>query len=151
MAEPAAPAEDHAPSPTGGLAIAAAIVAFGFLGSRVLGVLRTTVIAWRFGSGPELDAYNVAFRVPDLIFQVLAGATLGSAFIPVFTRLHRRESELRAWELASSILNLVTMGEFYDVALRDFGLLVAALSLAALAWDRPTSTSVRSSAGHAAA
>lgn len=53
--------------------------------------------------------------------------------------------------LAGIILNLVTMGEFYDVALRDFGLLVAALSLAALAWDRPTSTSVRSSAGHAAA
>lgn len=109
MAEPAAPAEDHAPSPTGGLAIAAAIVAFGFLGSRVLGVLRTTVIAWRFGSGPELDAYNVAFRVPDLIFQVLAGATLGSAFIPVFTRLYRREGEARAWELASATLNLVTI------------------------------------------
>ena len=38
--------------------------------------------------------------------------------------------------LAGIILNLVTMGEFYDVALRDFGLLVAALALAALAWDR---------------
>ncbi|KAA0237916.1 murein biosynthesis integral membrane protein MurJ [bacterium] len=109
MAEPAAPDESLAPSHTGGLAIAAAIVAFGFLGSRLLGILRTTVIAWRFGSGPELDAYNVAFRVPDLIFQVLAGATLGSAFIPVFTRLYRRESQARAWELASSVLNLVTL------------------------------------------
>ncbi|MBE7518987.1 MAG: murein biosynthesis integral membrane protein MurJ [Thermoflexaceae bacterium] len=109
MAEPTAPPGNPAPSRGGGLAIAAAIVAFGFLGSRVLGILRTTVIAWRFGSGPELDAYNVAFRVPDLIFQVLAGATLGSAFIPVFTRLYRRESEARAWELASSILNLVTL------------------------------------------
>lgn len=42
-----------------------------------------------------------------------------------------------AW-LAGIILNLVTMGEFYDIALRDFGLLVAALALTLLAWDRHT-------------
>ncbi|MDT0203096.1 hypothetical protein [Nocardioides sp. AE5] len=41
-----------------------------------------------------------------------------------------------AW-LAGIIVNLVSMGEFYDVALRDFGLLVGALALAALAFDRP--------------
>ena len=41
-----------------------------------------------------------------------------------------------AW-LAGIILNLVTMGEFLDVALRDFGLLVGALALAVLAFDRP--------------
>jgi len=109
MAEAPAPAVNEAPSRAGGLAVAAAIVAFGFLGSRVLGILRTTVIAWQFGRGPEVDAYNVAFRIPDLIFQVLAGATLGSAFIPVFARLYRRESEERAWELASSVLNLITL------------------------------------------
>jgi hypothetical protein len=40
-----------------------------------------------------------------------------------------------AW-LGGIIVNLVTMGEFYDVALRDFGLLVGALALASLAWDR---------------
>jgi hypothetical protein len=39
-----------------------------------------------------------------------------------------------AW-LAGIILNLVTMGEYYDIALRDFGLLVAALALTLLAWD----------------
>ncbi|GIH28541.1 hypothetical protein Aph01nite_68510 [Acrocarpospora phusangensis] len=38
--------------------------------------------------------------------------------------------------LAGIIVNLVTMGEFYDVALRDFGLLVAAVALTLLAWDR---------------
>lgn len=108
MADVAAPAPQTAPARTGGLALAAAIVAFGFLGSRVLGVLRSVVIARAFGSTPELDAYIVAFRVPDLIFQVLAGATLGSAFIPVFARLYRRESEERAWALASNVLNLVT-------------------------------------------
>jgi hypothetical protein len=42
-----------------------------------------------------------------------------------------------AW-LAGIILNLVTLGGFYDVALRDFGLLVGALALTVLAWDRRT-------------
>ena len=90
-----------------GLAIAAAIVGFGFLGSRLLGVVRTAAIADTFGASPELDAYWVAFRVPDLIFQVLAGATLGSAFIPVFTRLYRRETAAAAWAMASNVLTTV--------------------------------------------
>lgn len=110
MAEPA-PAETDAarpPARSGGLAIAAAIVAFGFIGSRLLGIVRTVAIAGAFGAGPDVDAYNIAFRVPDLIFQVLAGATLGSAFIPVFARIYRRESEEAAWRLASHVINVVT-------------------------------------------
>lgn len=110
MADAPARSESEMPArAAGGLAIAAAIVAFGFIGSRLLGVLRTVVIANAFGSSPELDAYNIAFRVPDLIFQVLAGATLGSAFIPVFARLYRREGEAEAWRLASRVLNIVTV------------------------------------------
>lgn len=92
------------------LAVAAIIVAGGFLGSRILGVLRTVAIAHAFGASPELDAYQVAFRIPDLIFQVLAGATLGSAFIPVFARTLRQEGEERAWVLASRAFNIVTAG-----------------------------------------
>ena len=109
MAEQRPAASESLPGrAAGGLAIAAAIVAFGFIGSRLLGGVRTVAIAHAFGASPELDAYNIAFRIPDLIFQVLAGATLGSAFIPVFTRLSRRESEEAAWRLASRVLNLVT-------------------------------------------
>ncbi|MEO9255066.1 MAG: murein biosynthesis integral membrane protein MurJ [Tepidiformaceae bacterium] len=109
MADIPAPATNSLPSRSGGLAIAASIVAFGFLGSRLLGILRSIVIAKTFGSGPEIDAYVVAFRIPDLIFQVLAGATLGSAFIPVFARIVMREGDERAWQLASKVLNLVTV------------------------------------------
>ncbi len=89
------------------LAVAALIVAGGFLGSRLLGLLRSVIIANSFGTSPELDAYFVAFRLPDLVFQVLAGATLASAFIPTFARVHAREGEEQAWRLASSVLNLV--------------------------------------------
>ena len=93
--------------PWGGLAGAATIVALGFLGSRLLGVLRTVVIADAFGTSPELGSYWVAFRLPDLIFLVLAGATLGSAFIPTFARFIAQRDEEEAWRLASSVLNLV--------------------------------------------
>lgn len=100
----------HEPRPAKaqGLAIAAAIVALGFVASRLLGVLRTSAIGYQFGSPPELDAWRVAFQVPDLIFQVLAGATMGSAFIPVFARLWRNDGEARAWQLANAALTLVT-------------------------------------------
>jgi len=89
------------------LATAVSIVALGFLASRLLGVVRTVAIAHQFGTSPDLDAYFVAFRLPDLIFQLLAGATLGSAFIPAFARMMADRGEDEAWRLASSVLNLV--------------------------------------------
>ena len=91
------------------LAAATAIVAAGFFGSRLLGVVRSVVIADTFGTSPELSAYLVAFRLPDLIFQLLAGATLGSAFIPTFARLFTKQSEEAAWRLASSVMHLIAL------------------------------------------
>jgi putative peptidoglycan lipid II flippase len=91
------------------LTVAALIVAAGFLGSRLLGLLRSVIIAEAFGTQPELDAYWVAFRLPDLVFQLLAGATLASAFIPTFAGVYARDGETAAWRLASSVLNLVLM------------------------------------------
>ena len=89
------------------LALASAIVAAGFFGSRLLGVFRSVAIADSFGTSPELSAYWVAFRLPDLVFQLLAGATLGSAFIPTFARQFTNMGEEAAWRLARSVLNLV--------------------------------------------
>lgn len=110
--------------PWGGLTGAAAVVAVGFLGSRLLGVARTVAIADAFGTSPELDSYWVAFRLPDLIFQVLAGATLGSAFIPTFARYVARKDEEEGWRMASSVLNLVAMA---TGALAVLGVLLAPL------------------------
>lgn len=94
---------------TRSLTIAALVVAAGFLGSRLLGLLRSVIIAESFGTGVELDAYWVAFRLPDLVFQLLAGATLASAFIPVFAKTRADHGEEAAWRLASSVLNLVLL------------------------------------------
>jgi putative peptidoglycan lipid II flippase len=100
-------AQERSALQTSSLAVAALIVAAGFLGSRALGLLRSVIIAHNFGTSPELDAYWVAFRLPDLVFQLLAGATLASAFIPTFVQLRARSGDEAAWRLASSILNLV--------------------------------------------
>jgi hypothetical protein len=62
------------------------------------------------------------------LIEVVAGITVAVA--PRYGALL-----VAAW-LGGIILDLVTLGEFYDVALRDFGLLVGALALASLAWDR---------------
>lgn len=88
---------------------AAGVVAFGFIVSRLLGLLRSVAIAHAFGTDPHLSAYWVAFRLPDLVFQVLAGATLSAAFIPTFSRVRMRSGEQAAWRLASDVLNLVSI------------------------------------------
>ncbi|MEX2446149.1 MAG: murein biosynthesis integral membrane protein MurJ [Dehalococcoidia bacterium] len=88
---------------------AAMIVAAGFLLSRVLGLLRSVAIAHAFGTDPELSAYWVAFRLPDLVFQLLAGATLSAAFIPTFSRERMERGEAAAWRLASSVLHLISI------------------------------------------
>jgi putative peptidoglycan lipid II flippase len=91
------------------LAWASLIVAATYFGSRVLGALRSVAIAHAFGTSPELDAYNVGNSIPDVLFQVIAGATLASAFIPTYLHVRRHEGEDAGWRLASSVLNLVAV------------------------------------------
>jgi len=82
---------------------------FAFLLSRVLGLVREIVIGRQFGTGPELDAYLAAFRIPDFLFILVAGGALGSAFIPVFTTYLTEQKEDEAWRLASAIMNIVAV------------------------------------------
>lgn len=89
-----------------GIGAATAILVLGFLGSRLSGLARDVVIGSLFGTSPQLDAYFAAFRLPDLIFQLLAGAALSSAFLPTFGGLLQRGETGDAWLLASSVFNL---------------------------------------------
>jgi putative peptidoglycan lipid II flippase len=88
------------------LAQAALVVLTGFLASRILGVVRSIVIAAHFGTGTEASAYVAAIAVPDTVFQVLVGGAVGSAFIPVFQRLLAQDQEDDAWRMTSSVINL---------------------------------------------
>jgi len=94
------------------MARSAGLVSLLFAASRLLGLLREIVIGARFGTGADLDAYLAAFRVPDLIFYLVAGGALASAFIPTFTACLAREDDPRrrtAWRMASSVVNLMLL------------------------------------------
>ena len=78
------------------IARAALLIMALFLVSRVLGLVREMIIGARFGTSAQLDAYQAAFRVPDLLFQLIAGGAVVSAFLPVFTGcLTRRDPQGR--------------------------------------------------------
>ena len=91
------------------IARAASLVMALFVVSRVAGLVRQMVIGTMFGTSGELDAYMAASRIPEMIFLVVAGGALGSAFIPTFTALLTRDGSRAAWRLASAVVNLVIL------------------------------------------
>ncbi|HEX6799896.1 MAG TPA: murein biosynthesis integral membrane protein MurJ [Ktedonobacterales bacterium] len=94
----------------GNLARATLIVSGALLVSRVLGLLRTSLFAYTFGGQSTLtqaDAFTNAFALPDMLFTIVAGGALASAFIPVFADyLIDKRDKRTAWHIASSALNL---------------------------------------------
>jgi putative peptidoglycan lipid II flippase len=91
-------------SPQTTILSAAAIIMIMIVASRVLGLVRQRALAHYFAP-EELSLFFAAFRLPDLIFEVLVFGTFSSAFIPVFTRLASSD-EKKAWHLASTIVNI---------------------------------------------
>lgn len=91
-------------TPSNSLASAAFVIALAGIASRLLGLVRDRILASQFGAGDALDIYYAAFRVPDLIYNLLILGALSAAFIPVFTSLLAREEENEAWELVNLFL-----------------------------------------------
>jgi putative peptidoglycan lipid II flippase len=89
------------------LARAGLIVSGAFLISRVLGWLRLVVIANAVGDPGELDAFFAAFRIPDLLFQLVAAGALSSALIPVVANVIATDGFVRAWRVVSTVANLM--------------------------------------------
>ncbi len=80
-----------------------------FVLSNIVGLVRQMLVSAAFGTGPELDAFNAALRFPDLLFSLVAGGALASAFVPTLTAFLTRDEEGRAWRLASAVFNLVVV------------------------------------------
>lgn len=87
---------------------ATALITFFSILSRVLGAVRQAVFAHEFGAGETMDVYVAAFRLPDLIFNLLILGTLSAAFIPVFVEYLNRNRE-EALSIASAIFSLTAV------------------------------------------
>jgi len=87
---------------------AAAIIMVMIAASRVLGLVRNRVLA-HFFSVETLSLYFAAFRLPEVVFEVLVFGTLSSAFIPTFTTYLSRKEKDQAWYVAGASLNLAVL------------------------------------------
>lgn len=87
------------------------IIGATLLGSAFLGLARDRLLATYFGAEPlftQLGLYVAADRIPNFVFNVLVVGTITTAFMPVFTKLHKRD-EQESWDLSSSTLNFLLL------------------------------------------
>jgi putative peptidoglycan lipid II flippase len=85
---------------------AGAIMAGALLLSRILGMVRDTVMFAQFGVGLNTDAYRLAILIPDMIFMLVAGGGLSSAFIPVFADYWHKGKREEAWKVFGVVVTV---------------------------------------------
>ena len=78
--------------------------------SRILGLVREVVAAYYFGAQGRINAFTVAFQVPNLFRSLVADQALSAAFVPVFSELLEKGERRRAWRVASTLLWLTLLG-----------------------------------------
>ena len=91
------------------IARASGTVMVAFALSQVAGLVRQILATRAFGTSVIMDSFNSANIFPNLLFNLLAGGALASAFIPTFTGLLVKDDNPSAWKLASAIVNLVVL------------------------------------------
>ncbi|MBL8982879.1 MAG: murein biosynthesis integral membrane protein MurJ, partial [Gemmatimonadetes bacterium] len=78
----------------------AVAVAAGILASRILGLVRQKVFNHYLGAGLAADAFNVAFRIPNVLQNLFGEGVLSASFIPVYARLRAGTDDARRREVA---------------------------------------------------
>jgi putative peptidoglycan lipid II flippase len=91
------------------LAVAAAFLVLATAGSRVLGLVREIIMVGYLGLGPDMGAFTVAQKVPNLVRTLLADTALSAAFIPVFSGLLEKERRREAWQVAFTVTVFATV------------------------------------------
>ena len=79
------------------------------MASRVLGVVRESVLASLFGAGKAMDAYRIAFRVPNLLRDLFAEGAMSASFVPTFTRRLTKDDKAAALQLGNNLTNALLM------------------------------------------
>ena len=103
---------------------AALLLMVAYITSRGFGVVRQSIFNALFGAGPEANAYYAASRLPDTLFNLIAGGALTHAFIPTFVSYEKEHGKAEAWRLTSLLFNvlfvlltaLVLLGEIFAPA-----------------------------------
>jgi putative peptidoglycan lipid II flippase len=115
----AGPVSPAPPAAAGGrrLARSAGLISIATMASRVLGLVRDQVMAYLFGAGNAVDAYNVAFRIPNLVRDLFAEGAMSAAFVPTFTRYLARDGRAAAWRLGNNVVNALVLATAVLVAL----------------------------------
>jgi putative peptidoglycan lipid II flippase len=80
--------------------------------SRVMGLVREQVFAYLFGAGNFTDAFNVAFRIPNLLRNLFAEGAMSAALVPVFAGVREQEGDARAWRVAGLIFRVLLVSVF---------------------------------------
>ena len=74
----------------------------------IAGIIRNRIFANTYGAGPELDAYNAAFRIPEIALDVLVAAGLTAPFVPIFSIL-RHDDERSANDFGRTVLTVAVL------------------------------------------
>ncbi|HEY3311110.1 MAG TPA: lipid II flippase MurJ [Anaerolineales bacterium] len=82
------------------------LLGFFFLFDKILAFARSIIIARQFSLSKELDAFNVANNLPDLLFALISGGALAMAFIPLLTEYLTKKGRAAAWDLFSRVANV---------------------------------------------
>ncbi len=85
----------------------AGIMGIATLISRVLGLVREQVFAVMFGASHAMDAYNVAFRIPNLLRDLFAEGAMSTALVPTYVRTRSEEGERRARRVAGLVFRVL--------------------------------------------
>lgn len=109
---------------------AAGVVGLAVLCSRFLGLAREQIFAALFGGGRVMDAFTIAFRIPNLLRDLFGEGALSTAFVTVFTKTSALESDAAAWRLANKV---ATLSVVFLSAITVVGILSAPWLVAALA------------------
>lgn len=113
------------------VAKAAGVVGAATLASRVLGYVRDMVMSWAFGTSLAADVFYVAYRIPNLLRELLAEGSMSAAFIPVFTETLTKESKESARRLANAVFARLLV---ILVVLTVLGIIFAPYVVKVVAW-----------------
>lgn len=97
------------------------IIAFSSLTSRLLGIYRDHLLADRFGGIQshginDLDVYYAAFRIPDLLYNLVVLGAVSAVFIPLFAQELQHKDEKARWEFVNIVFNL-TFSSLFVISL----------------------------------